>query len=135
MTELIEGISEDAYRRIMDGQLLPGDLVREALVKSRRLDEVYEEWKHVYRDAATKHSQYKRAWAQALVTAKGKTVGDRESVAEIETSSERLAHERSEADAEILKMSQFNIRKQLELLTACAYLLKGETQMAGRYEA
>jgi hypothetical protein len=134
MTELIEGIPAEDYRRIMDGQLQPIDVVREALAKSKRLDVIHQEWQHVYRDAAAKHAAYKKAWAQAIVTAKGNTVDARTSLAEMETNSERIAHEDSEAHAEILKMAQFNVRKQLELLTACAYLLKGEAAMAGRYE-
>lgn len=119
---------------VADGVLLPTELVGEALQKSRELDRVHDEWKSAYRDAAEKHAAYKKAWAQAIVTSQGKTVDQRESMAEIETAAARLAHELSEADAEILKVAQFNLRKQLELLTAAAYLLKGEVNLAGRYD-
>ncbi len=83
---------------------------------SDALEEINGQFPQACRAKALAEARYKHAWASSLLMAQGKTVGDREAVAALETSTEFEARLVTEAEVDAIKEVSRNVRSQLDSL-------------------
>uniref|UniRef100_A1UJR9 Uncharacterized protein n=2 Tax=unclassified Mycobacterium TaxID=2642494 RepID=A1UJR9_MYCSK len=105
------------------------DVVRLLLSLAEELQNLDAELSGLERDAVTKAEQLNVAQAKALLTATGKTVGEREAQALLATEAERLAARLAEINVKATKRRVETLRMRIDIgRTVCA-TLRSETEL------
>jgi hypothetical protein len=90
------------------------------------LEEHTDDLPHAARTSGLAASRYKKAHAGALLTAKGKTVADREAIADLECHEEYEAHKIADALWSAKQEAARNLRAQLSALQTISANIRGQ---------
>lgn len=78
------------------------------------LENITESYSGLVVDAAIAEAEFRIAWADAIQSAKGKTVAEKEAAATLRCDKELMGRKVAEAKAEAARMGCYSLRSQIE---------------------